>query len=148
MAAVNGTLYAIFSTTGSISTAVTSTDKIYSCKNSVLKVNVDLPDATTKESAAWAEHITGLRDATCDFSGVWDEAGTATALTAAEIMALIIAGNVTRKFAFVPAALGVLIPGWKFMGNFTGITITADVEKPCEFSGSAKATGALVLFDS
>jgi hypothetical protein len=111
-------------------------------------VDIDLPEATTKESAAWAEHITGLRGATCDFGGVWDEAGSATALTATEIMALIIAGNTARKFAFVPAALGVVIPGWKFMGNFLSISLTADVEKPCEFSGSVKATGALVLFDS
>jgi hypothetical protein len=148
MAAINGTLYALFSTAGTISTAVASTDKIYSCKSASLKVDIDLPDATTKESAAWAEHITGLRGATVDFAGVWDEAGSATALTATEIMALIIAGNVTKKFAFIPAALGVVIPGWKFMGNFSNLGITADFEKPCEFSGSAKATGALVLFDS
>ena len=148
MSAVNGTLYAVLSTTGIISTAVASTDKIYSCKTASLNVNIDLPDATTKESAAWAEHITGLRDASVDFGGVWDEAATATALTATEIMALIIAGNVTRKFSFIPAALGVAIPGWKFMGNFSKMGITADVEKPCEFSGSMKATGALVLFDA
>jgi hypothetical protein len=148
MSAINGTLYAIFSTTGIISTASASTDRIYSCKTASLNVNVDLPDATTKESAAWAEHITGLRDASIDFGGVWDEAGSATALTATEIMTLIIAGNATRKFAFVPAALGTTIPGWKFMGNFSKMGITADVEKPCEFSGSVKATGALVLFDA
>jgi hypothetical protein len=148
MSAINGTLYALFSTTGTIASAVASTDKIYSCKTASLKVDIDLPDATTKESAAWAEHITGLRGATCDFGGVWDEAGSATALTATEIMTLIIAGNTARKFAFVPAALGTTIPGWKFMGNFSGMSISADVEKPCEFSGSVKATGALVLFDA
>lgn len=146
MAAINGTLYALFSTTGTVATATAATDRVYSCKTASLKVNVDIPDATTKESGAWWEGITGLRDWSIDFGGVWDEAGSATTLTATEIMAHIIAGNAARKFAFVPAALGTSIPGWMGMGYFTGQTITADMEKPCEFSGSVKGTGALALF--
>jgi hypothetical protein len=146
--AVNGTLYAIFSTAGTISTAVASTDKIYSCKSASINIDIDLPDATTKESAAWAECISGIRQGKLSFGGVWDEAGSATALTATEIIAVIIAGNAARKFAFIPAALGVVIPGWKFMGHFENMGITADLEKPCEFSGSVKSTGAISLFDS
>ncbi len=148
MAAVNGTLYAVFATTGVIGTATASTDRVYSCKSATLNVNIDLPDASTKESGAWAQHITGLKDWSIDFNGVWDEAGTATALTFAEIMALIIAGNTAQKFAFVPAALGVVIPGWKGIGNWKGLTVTGDMEVPCTFSGSVKGTGALILFDA
>ena len=148
MAAVNGTLYAVFATVGTIATAVASTDKIYSCKSASLKVNMDTPDASTKESAGWWEGIAGQKDWGIDFGGVWNEAGTATALTAVEILALIIAGSAAMKFAFVPAALGVATPGWKGMGFFNGININADNEKPCEFSGSVKGTGALILFDS
>jgi hypothetical protein len=148
MAAVNGTLYGFFSAAGTISTAVASTDKIYSCKNATLNVDVDLPDASTKESGGWAQHITGIKKASVSFDGVWDEAGTATTLTIAEILALIIAGNTQRKFAFVPAALGTTIPGWKFMGSFKNITIGSDMENPCTFSGSVESSGALVLFDS
>jgi predicted secreted protein len=146
MAAINGTLYAPFSTSGTVATATASADKIYSCKSATLNVNVDIPDATTKESGGWWEGIAGLKDWSIDFGGVWDEAGSATALTATEIMAHIIAGNAARKFAFVPAALGTTIPGWMGMGFFTGEKITADLEKPCEFSGSVKGTGALALF--
>jgi hypothetical protein len=146
MAAVNGTLYGIFSTVGTVATATASTDRIYSCKSASLKVNIDIPDATTKESGGWWEGITGLRDWSIDFGGVWNEAGSATTLTATEIMAIIIAGNAAMKFAFVPAALGTTIPGWMGMGFFTNESITADVEKPCEFSGSVKGTGALALF--
>ncbi len=148
MAAVNGTLYAVFATTGIISTAVASTDRLYSCKSATLKVDVDLPDVSTKESAAWAQHITGLKNWSIDFNGVWDEAGSATQVTFAEIMALIIAGNVSAKYAFIPAALGVVIPGWKGMGSWKNLTVTGDMEQGCTFSGSVVGSGALILFDS
>jgi predicted secreted protein len=148
MAAINGTLYSVFATVGTISTASASTDRLYACKTASLKVNVDIPDASTKESGGWWEGIAGQKDWSIDFGGVWNEAGSATAMTATEIMADIIAGSVVKKFAFVPAALGTTIPGWKGMGHFSGETITADMEKPCEFSGTVKGTGALVLFDS
>lgn len=146
MAAINGTLYAVFSTTGTIATATASGDKIYSCKTATLNVNAAVEDASTKESAGWWEGIAGQKDWSIDYGGVWDEAGSATALTATEIMAHIIAGNAARKFAFVPAALGTTIPGWMGMGFFNSQKITADMEKPCEFSGSVKGTGALALF--
>jgi hypothetical protein len=148
MSAINGTLYAIFSTAGIISTAVASTDRVFSCKNTTFKCDVDLPDVSTKESGGWAEHLAGIKSASVDFGGVWDESGTATALTAAEILALIIAGNAKRKFAFVPAALGTTIPGWKFMGSFKGMQLGADMEAGCTFSGSAVASGAVSLFDA
>jgi len=146
MSAKNGTLYAIFATVGTVVTASASTDRMYACRDSSIKFTVDTPDATTKESAAWWEGITGIRDVTIDFSGVWDDAGSATTLTATEIAALIIAGNAAMKFAFVPAALGTTIPGWMGMGFFNGLSITAPYEKPCEFSGSVKGTGAWAVF--
>jgi len=148
MSAINGTLYALFSTTGTIATATASGDRVYSCKNTTFKCDVDLPDVSTKESAGWAEHLSGIKSASVDFSGIWDETGTATALTAAEILALIIAGNTKRKFAFVPAALGTTIPGWKFMGSFKGMQLGADMEIGCTFSGSVVASGAVSLFDA
>ena len=148
MSAVNGTLYAVFSTTGTIATATASTDRIFSCKTSTFKCDADLPDVSTKESGAWAEHLAGIKNWGIDFGGVWDEAGTATALTAAEILALIIAGNAKRKFAFIPAIMGVATPGWKGMGSFKGIQLGADMETGCVFSGSVVGSGAPVLFDS
>jgi hypothetical protein len=148
MSAINGTLYAAFATTGTIATAVASTDRLYSCKSATLKVDIDLPDVSTKESAAWAQHITGLKNWSIDFNGVWDEAGSATQVTFSEIMALIIAGNVSAKYCFIPAALGVSIPGWKGMGSWKGLTVTGDMEQGCTFSGSVVGNGALILFDS
>ena len=148
MAAVNGTLYAVFAIVGGIATAAAATDRVASCKTASLKVDIDLPDASTKDSAAWAQHITGLRNASIDFSGVWDEAATGTLLTVNEIMVLLLAGNAEMKFAFIPAAMGTTLKGWKFVGSFKGISIDAPAEQPCTFAGSAVANGALVLFDS
>jgi predicted secreted protein len=146
MAAVNGTLYAVFATVGTISTASAATDRLYACKTASLKVNVDIPDASTKESGGWWEGIAGQKDWSIDFGGVWNEAGSATTMTATEIMADIIAGSVVKKFAFVPAALGTTIPGWMGMGIFQGLSISADNEKPCEFSGSVKGSGPWAVF--
>jgi predicted secreted protein len=145
MSAINGTLYAVFSKdTG----AIASTDKIYACKTASLKVDVNLDDVSTKESGGWWEGIPGQKNWSIDFGGVWDEAGSATALTVSEIMALILAGNVVRKVAFVPAALGTSIPGWSGQGFFQNMNIQADLEVGCTFSGAVKGTAALALFTS
>ena len=146
MAAVNGTLYAIFSTVGTVATATVSTDKVYSCKTATVTIKADTPDASSKESGGWWEGIPGQKDVTLSFSGPWDEAGSATALTASEIMTAMVGANAARKFAFVPAALGTSIPGWMGMGIFDNMSITADNEQPCSFSGSVKGTGAWSVF--
>lgn len=147
-APVNGTLYAVFSGAGPIATALAATDRIFSCKTSSFKCDVDLPDVSTKESAGWAQHLEGggLKNWSIDFSGIWNEAGTATSLTLAEIMALIIAGNVMRKVAFCPAALGTATVGWSGMGSFKGMTFEALMEAPCTFSGSIVGSGPVAVF--
>jgi hypothetical protein len=146
MSVVNGTLYALFSTTGTVATATTSTDKLYSCKSASITFNGAVEDASSKESAGWFDGMPGQKDVALSFSGPWDEAGTATAMTATEVIAHMIAGNVARKFSFVPAALGTSIPGWMGMGIFQNIGVTADNEKPCEVSGSVKGTGPWAVF--
>ena len=39
----------------------TSAEKVLFTTNATLSITHDLPDATTKDSAGWAEHISGLR---------------------------------------------------------------------------------------
>jgi hypothetical protein len=146
MAAINGTLYGLFSTVGTVATASASTDRIYACKSASITFDTDVPESSNKESAGWFEGIPGIKNVKISFSGTWDEAGSATALTAAEIIAAVIAGNTARKFAFVPAALGTATPGWMGMGIFSNIGINADMEKPCEFSGSVQGTAAWAVF--
>lgn len=148
MGAVSGTLYAAFSMAGIISTAVTGAARIYSCKSATFKCDADLPDVSTKESAKWAQHLEGggLKNWSIDFNGIWDETDAANSLSVAEIMALLIAGNVSRKIAFIPAILGTATVGWSGMGSFKGISIDAPMEAGCTFSGSLVGNGAVAVF--
>lgn len=153
MGAVNGTLYVVFSGAGPIATAlVASTDRIFNCKTATFKCDVDLPDVSTKESAAWAQHLEGggLRNWSVDFSGVWDEAGAGATMSVADILALMIAAvpnnNLLRRVAFAPAILGTASVGWSGMGSFKGVSIEAPMETGCTFSGSVVGSGPLVVF--
>lgn len=146
MAEINGTLMCICSTPGTIATATVITDKIYACKTAVIKFDQAVEETSNKESGGWFDGMPGMKSVSLDFGGTWDEAGAATALTAAEIIAILIAGNAARKFAFVPAILGTATPGWMGMGIFQNISVTADSEKPAEFSGSVKGVKAWAVF--
>ena len=42
------------------------------CTEATLTINQDLPDATTKSSGGWAEHINGLRDWEVSVAGLTD----------------------------------------------------------------------------
>lgn len=148
MGALNGTLYTAFSMEGTISTAVTQAARIFSCKNATFKCDIDLPDVSTKDSAGWAQHLSGggLKTWGIDFDGVWDEVDVATTLSVAEILALIIAGNADRKVAFIPAALGTATVGWAGMGTHKGIQLAAPMEAGMTFAGSIQGNGALQVF--
>jgi predicted secreted protein len=126
MSAINGTTYAVF---------YGATNRLWSCKNSSLKVNVDLPDVTTKEDGGWAKHIDGLRDWTIDFDGIFEETDAGvTTMTPTEILAAIIARTADAEVAF-KLATGTTSTGWKANGTFKSITITGDMEQGVTFSG-------------
>lgn len=129
MPAVNGSLYSVFSG---------ATNKIFNCKNASLKVDVDLPDVTTKESGGWARHLDGggLRNWSIDFSGVFDETDAGvTSMTPVEILAAIIARTADAECAFKPAAT-TTGTGWKGNATFKSMTITGDMETGVQYSGS------------
>jgi len=130
MAKINGTLNAI----------INGSDKVLHQANSTLNVNVDLPDATTKESAGWAEHINGLRDWEITFDGKYDETGEG--LTPDEILAAIIGRTADAAVKFTTdGATGAA--GWTGDGTFRNISINGAQEVPITFSGSIKGNGAL-----
>ena len=144
MAAINGTLYAAFS--GATPGAMAVTERLFYCKNATLNVDVDLPDASTKESAGWARHITGMRNWTIDYDGVFDVGTIATEITPTEILAAIIARSADTTMAFIPAIMGVATPGWSGLGTFKGIKIDAPMEGPMTFSGSIVGNAPLAVF--
>ncbi len=136
MAALNGTVFAVF---------YGSTNRLWSCKNSSLKVDVDLPDVTSKESGGWAAHIDGLRNWSIDFDGVFEEtdAGAAT-MTPTEILAAIIARTADAEVAFKLASGATTSTGWKGNGTFKSISIVGDMETGMTFSGSIVGNAPLV----
>ena len=135
MAVINGTTYAIWN----------GTESLWSCKTSSLKVDVDLPDVTTKESGGWAAHINGLRSWSIDFDGVYEDAGgTSVLMTPAEILASIINRTADAEVSFKPAT-GTSTTGWKGNGTFKSITITGDQETGIMFSGSITGNAPLTV---
>jgi len=135
MAVINGTAYAVWN----------GTERLWSCKNASLKVDVDLPDVTTKESGGWAAHINGLRFWSIDFDGVYEDAGgSAVLMTPAEILAAIIARTADAEVAFKPAS-GTTTTGWKGNATFKNITIGGDMETGITFSGSIVGNAPLTV---
>lgn len=104
-----------------------------------LEMSVDMPDATTKDSAGWAEFFAGVRSWTLSSDGLIDYATSASVETD-ELVAMLIARTaVSVEFATSTAG------DMKLSGNafVTSISQTADMESPSGFSVSFQGTGAL-----
>jgi hypothetical protein len=135
MSAISGSMYGVFSG---------ATNKLFSCRTSSLKVDVNLDDVTTKDSGGWAAHINGLRSWSIDFEGVYDETDAgATSMTPIEILAAIIARTADAECAFKPDAT-TTGTGWKGNATFKNITLTGDMETGIKFSGSLVGNAPLV----
>ena len=104
-----------------------------------LKVNLDLPATTTKDSAGWAEHIRGKRDWSIDFEGLYDPAGVYSAEELIDSMINRIA--VTVEFATEGTGNGG--QKWSGSASLSKHTLTAPLEGPVTISGSFTGNGAL-----
>jgi len=95
-------------------------------KNCTVNWEQDLPDATCKDSLGWAEHINGLRTATCDFDGLYSTTG----LNSVELM-----GYITSRTSILVVITGssVTIVG---EANMTSFSISAPQEDAAGLSGS------------
>jgi len=130
MAKLNGTLNAVIS----------GSDRLLHQTNASLNVNVDLPDASTKESLGWLEHINGARDWEITLSGKYDEADSG--MTPDEILAAIIARSADTVIKFTTdGATGTA--GWTGNGTFRNFSLTGDMEQPAAWTASLKGNGAL-----
>lgn len=104
-----------------------------------LEMSVDLPDATTKDSAGWSEFFAGVRSWTLSSDGLVDYA-TAAGVETDELVALLIArSSVAISFATSTAG-DMLLSGNAYI---TSISQTADMESPSGFSVSFQGTGTL-----
>ncbi|MFH1194083.1 MAG: phage tail tube protein [bacterium] len=143
MAAISGTTYAVFQ--GATTTTVEA-NRLFSCKNSSLKVDVDLPDVTTKDSAGWLAHLVGNKNWSIDFDGVYDTSASATTITPDELMAAFIAQTGSTICSFIPKIVGVATAGWTGLATIKGLVVTGDLATGITFSGSFVGNGALALF--
>jgi predicted secreted protein len=133
MSAINGSVYSVWN----------GTERLWSCKNASLKVDVDLPDVTTKEDAGWAKNIKGLRNWSIDFDGIYEDAGgSAVLMTPAEILKAIIDRTADAEVSFKPIT-GTSSTGWKGNGTFKSITIGGNMETGVTFSGTIVGNDAL-----
>ena len=104
-----------------------------------LEMSVDMPDATTKDSAGWAEFFAGVRSWTLSSDGLVDYASSGSVETDELVTLLINRAAVAVEFATSTAG------DMKLSGNayITSISQTADMESPSGFSVSFQGTGAL-----
>jgi predicted secreted protein len=104
-----------------------------------LEISVDMPDATTKDSAGWAEFFAGVRSWTVSSDGLVDYASSANVETD-ELVTMLI-NRSTVAITFTTGASGDA----QLAGNayVTSISQTADMESPAGFSVTLQGTGAL-----
>lgn len=102
-----------------------------------LNINQDLPDATTKDSDKWAEHIRGQRDWSIDVEGMVDYSSSFGVDELADM--IISAQDATVEFATSETG------DTKYTGtvDLSGLTQDAPMHAPATFSGSLVGQGIL-----
>ena len=104
-----------------------------------LEMSVDMPDATTKDSAGWAEFFAGVRSWTLSSDGLIDYASSGSVETD-ELVALLIARQPVAVTFSTSTAGDMVLSGNAYI---TSISQTADMESPSGFSVSFQGTGTL-----
>ena len=97
----------------------------------------DLPEATTKDSAGYAEYISGVRGGEINFEGLvaFDDASNAE-----EIIGYVTGRNKV-DWSFGTAASGDTI--YEGEGFISAIEVSAEMESPVSYSGTITITGAI-----
>jgi len=108
-------------------------------RSCTFSINRDLPDATTKDSGSWAEHIRALRDWSVSFDGLYDPSLT---FGYKELYELITDNtkDVTMKLQFNPGVGGgaIVVSG---KVSLDSLELTADMEDVIAWSGNAVGNG-------
>lgn len=102
-----------------------------------LSVEADLPDASTKDSAGWAEHIKGQRSWSVDFEGLMAYDGS---IPSPEVLDYIL-NRTTVTLRFSTQETGDAY--WTGSASLASYEISAEMESPTSASGSFTGNGAL-----
>lgn len=130
MGAINGTSVLLYSNGTAIAMQ----------RGLTISWEIDLPDATNKESAGWANHICGLMNAKIDFDALFSTGlmtDTPAILGAKDLMNYII-----NKTSLLIAILGGPFP---IVGvcDMSSINFAAPMESAMSLAGSLKVNGGL-----
>lgn len=131
MAQINGSKVLIW--IGTSSASPTSADAVAFTTNCSLSITHDLPDATTKDSAGWAEHISGLRSWEVTVDGL-----TSFGENDTDFWTLVNTRD-TVRMAFAVDGTGT------YFGEVScsGLELTNDMEASATFSGTLTGNGPL-----
>ncbi len=140
---INGTSFKLYIPTEDIDndSSTTTWKAAAAGKSSTLNVNIDLPDSTTKDASAWAEHINGLRDWDVSFDGLTDMTQTLAAGTPnARAFFQIILDRSKNIIAWGQE-------GYHFYGkvSVSNLSLNSDMEQPVGHSVTLKGDGALSI---
>ena len=126
MAAINGTNLLIYSDGVVIAMQ----------KGMSISVDTDLPDATNKESAGWAQHIQGMLNAKIDFTSLF-----ATSVTGGMDATALMNYIISRKSLLI-SILGLSFP-IVAEADLNSLSFDAPQEGSMTLSGSLKVNGQL-----
>lgn len=124
---------------GSVIIPVLDSDAVVHTTNATISVDVDLPDATTKDSGGWADHIHGLRSFTLTIEGyaAYDSAGNVKPLLD------LILDRTSATFEFSPDETGdVKISGSVSLSN---LELGANMEETASLSSTLTGKGPLTV---
>lgn len=132
MAAVNGTLILV-NDDGTAFAGTTS---------ATLNIEMDLPDASTKDSAGWAEHIQGQKSWSVDLDGI--ATFTVTSGTV-DVLLNYLLDRTQATIEFEPQGGAYTTKGVSYVGtaSLSSVSLVANNEDTATVSGSFTGTGAL-----
>lgn len=129
MAVINGTLMRLLLDGVAIAAA----------KSCTLNINTDTPDASSKSSGGWAQHIQGLRSWDVSFDGLYDPTGT---LSFEQLYDEINGRtSVVMELAQIDGTGGGEV--YRGTASVTSVSINAEMEAPVTLSGTLTGNGAL-----
>lgn len=117
-------------------------DAIAHSQEATLTVSADLPDASTKDSAGWAEHIHGQKSWSISVSGLVDY--TSSYGNEAIYDALTNGTSLTVKFSTETSGHYY----WQGSARFNSYEQSAPNEAPLAYSAELTGTGALTLMQT
>ena len=123
-------------------------DKVLFTTNCTLSITHDLPDATTKDSAGWAEHISGLRSWEVTVDGLTDFGGSAGD-NVTDLWDLIDNRTTTARmiFAVDDNDDGSATAYYYGEVSVANLELTNEMEATASFSGTLTGNGALTTTD-